>query len=437
MFLKLVLCIIAEKREEIQVNIIDNFITLTQIPHCSHHTDKLFDFLVNYAKKHNYTVQSDEAKNILISKGSPKLALQAHYDMVCMGEAPKIETYVKDGWMYAKNSSLGADNGIAIAMMMSLMERGEELEFLLTADEEVGLVGAGKLDLKLNAHYMLNVDYEDEGIVCIGCAGGADIVATQSFQESKCYPYVYEVSVTGLMGGHSGVDIDKNIPNAIKILANYLEDKEILISSFLAGERHNSIPANARVNLASKELLEGNELVEVKPLEETLVVYEAKDFIELLAKFKTGIHDYNEEFKLADTSINLAIVSFEKGQARVECSSRAMSAEGQSKIDRYAIELLKKYGYEVTIEDKYSPWRPEVNEFTSLVNQSMEKVFGESRYEAIHAGLECGVILERYPYIKFASIGPNIDSPHSTREGVELASVEKTFEVIEELITKL
>ena len=419
------------------MNIIDNFITLTQIPHCSHNLDKLFEFLVDYAKKYNYTVQSDEEKNILISKGSPKLALQAHYDMVCMGEAPNIETYVHDGWMYAKNSSLGADNGIAIAMMMTLIERGEELEFLLTADEEVGLIGAGNLNLELNAKYMLNVDYEDEAIVCIGCAGGADIVATKSFSKSKSYPYAYEVSVRGLMGGHSGVDIDKNIPNAIKVLIDYLVDKEVNIASFSGGERRNSIPSNAEVKLTSKEPLESSELVNVKPLGEPLVVYETKAFIELLSKFKTGVHDYNEEFNLPDISINLAIVNFKQGIAKIECSSRAMSEEGQNKIDNYALELFKSYGYKVTIEDKYSPWRPEVNEFTSLVNKSMEKVFGESRYEAIHAGLECGVILERYPHIKFASIGPNIDSPHSTREGVELASVEKSFEVIEELLTRL
>ena len=420
-----------------QVNIIDNFITLTQIPHCSHHTDKLFNFLVNYAKKYNYTVQSDEAKNILIRKGSPKLALQAHYDMVCMGDAPKVETYVKDGWMYAKNSSLGADNGMAIAMMMSLMERGETLEFLLTADEEVGLVGAGALDLELSAEFMLNVDYEDEGIVCIGCAGGADIVATQRFSEARGDTYAYEVAVRGLMGGHSGVDIDKNIPNAIKVLVEYLEDKEVKISTFEGGERRNSIPANARVRLTSKEPLESEGRVEVKRLDERLVVYETHEFIELLANFKTGIHAYNEEFNLVDRSINLALVSFKQGRAEIECSSRAMSAEGQEKIDMYAMELFKAYGYRVAIEEKYSSWRPEINEFTSLVNQAMEKVFGESCYEAIHAGLECGVILERYPHIKFASIGPNIDAPHSTRERVELASVEKTFSVIEELIIRL
>ena len=419
------------------MNIIDNFISLTKLPHCSQNADALFDFIVEYSKKQGYEVQFDLAKNILIKKGSPKLALQAHYDMVCMGKAPLIETYVKDGWMYAKESSLGADNGIAIAMMMTLMDRGEELEFLLTADEEIGLVGAGKLDFELSSKYMLNVDYEDEAIVCIGCAGGADIVATQSFQESKCYPYVYEVSVTGLMGGHSGVDIDKNIPNAIKVLVEYLEDKDVKVSSFSGGERRNSIPANARVKLTSKELLHSSELVKVKALNETLMVYESSKFIELLVNFKTGIHDYNKEFNLADTSINLAMVNFNKGEVKIECSSRAMNAEGQDNIDSYATELFETYGYKVNLEDKYSSWKPEINEFTSSVNKAMEKVFGESRYEAIHAGLECGVILERYPHIKFASIGPNIAFPHSTREKVELASVEKTFEVIEKLLSKL
>jgi len=419
------------------VNTIDNFITLTKLSHCSKNADALFNFLIDYAKEKGYEVKSDSAKNILIKKGTPTLALQAHYDMVCMGKAPNIETYIEEGWMYAKDSSLGADNGIAIAMMMTLMERGEELEFVLTADEEVGLVGAGELNFELSSKYMLNVDFEDEGIVCIGCAGGADIVAKRSFEESEPYAYQYEVSVTGLVGGHSGVDIDKSIPNAIKLLAEYLKDKEIKISSFKGGERRNSIPANAVVKLSSKEPLASKDEVAVKELNEPLKVYESREFLELLFEFKDGIHDYNQEFNLPDTSINLAIVSFDAGSAKIECSSRAMNSEGQKKIDETIKELFSKYSFETHIEDKYSSWKPEINEFTSAVNDAMAEVFGESKYEAIHAGLECGVILERYPHIKFASIGPNIAYPHSTREKVALASVEKTFKVIEKLIATL
>jgi len=420
-----------------QVNIIDNFITLTKLPHCSKNAKALFDFIVNYAKKRDYHVQSDEAKNILIRKGEPTLALQAHYDMVCMGKAPEIETYIKDGWMYAKDSSLGADNAMAIAMMMELMERGEELEFLLTADEEIGLIGASKLNFELSAKYILNVDFEDEAIVCIGCAGGADIVVKKSYEKALANCYFYKVEVRGLEGGHSGVDIDKGIPNAIKILAHYLSDKDIKLHSLKGGERRNSIPVNAVAILSSSQPLEGDSIVQVKQLNKRFDVYESKSLINLLDKFKQGVHAYNDEFNLPDRSINLAIVSFENGEATIECSSRAMSSEGQEQIDRATIEFFERYAFSVKIEDKYSPWRPQVNSFTSMVNEAMVEVFEMSRYEAIHAGLECGVILERYPHIKFASIGPNIDSPHSIRERVELASVEKTFKVIEKLITKL
>ena len=152
--------------------IIDHFKTLTQIPHCSKEADKLLDFLVSFSKEREYEVEVDEVKNILISKGTPTLCLQAHYDMVCMGKAPVLETYVEDGWMKAKDASLGADNGMAIAMMMKLMDEGKELEFLLTSDEEIGLIGANEVSFALKSKYMLNLDSEDEAEVYIGCAGG-------------------------------------------------------------------------------------------------------------------------------------------------------------------------------------------------------------------------------------------------------------------------
>ena len=160
--------------------IIEHFKTLTQIPHCSKEADKLLEFLVHFAKERNYAVEVDEVKNILISKGTPTLCLQAHYDMVCMGKAPQIETYVEEGWMKAKDSSLGADNGMAIAMMMQLMDEGLDLEFLLTSDEEIGLIGANKVAFDLKSKQMLNLDSEDEAEVYIGCAGGADITASKT-----------------------------------------------------------------------------------------------------------------------------------------------------------------------------------------------------------------------------------------------------------------
>jgi len=420
-----------------QEKIINHFISLTKVPHCSQNIEELFIFLDAFAKNRGYKVYSDEAKNILIKKGHPKLALQAHYDMVCMGEAPNIETYIEDGWMYAKNSSLGADNGIAIAMMMQLMDEGYELEFLLTADEEIGLVGAGAINLELDAQYMLNLDFEDEGVVCIGCAGGSDLLAEQTFEKADAYDYFYKISVSGLEGGHSGVEIHKNIPNAIKVLAQYLEDKDILIASCFGGERRNSIPTNIDMVVSSKEALESNDLVKLDSFDTTVEVYKSNDFLNLLIEFQQGVYVYNEEFNLPDTSINLAIVKFENGLAKIECSSRGMSDEGLEAINNRNINLFKKYGFKSSIEYKYPAWKPKINSFTSLVKNAMSKEFKNSKYEAIHAGLECGVLLEHYPDIKFASIGPTIVSPHSKNERVKLDSVGKIFKVVKDVVKSI
>jgi len=420
-----------------QDKIIDYFIKITKLPHCSENTTALFNYLVTFAEEKGYEVKHDECKNLLISKGVPKLALQAHYDMVCMGKAPKIETYIEEGFMYAKESSLGADNGMAIAMMMVLMEQGKELEFLLTADEEIGLIGASAITLELSASYMLNLDFEDEGVVCIGCAGGADLLAEQTLYKSEAYEHNYELTVSGLPGGHSGVEIHKNIPNAIKVLAEYLADKEVLVSSCQGGERRNSIPTAVTMKLSSNEPLEANSLVKVSVLNETLEVYESDEFLNLLQEFKDGVNTYNDEFNLPDTSINLALVSLKNGIATIECSSRAMSEKGLEEINEKYLTLFEKYNFSTAVEYKYPSWKPEVNSFTSLINDAMVKEYGESSYEAIHAGLECGVLLERYSNMKFASIGPTIVSPHSIHEKVKLDSVGKIFKVIEEVIAKL
>jgi len=420
-----------------QDKIIDYFINITKLPHCSEDTAALFDYLVNFAEEKGYEVESDKSRNILIKRGSPKLALQAHYDMVCMGKAPQIETYEEEGFMYAKESSLGADNGMAIAMMMALMEQGKELEFLLTADEEIGLIGASAITLELSASYMLNLDFEDEGVVCIGCAGGADLLAEQTLYKSEPYAYSYELTVSGLAGGHSGVEIHKNIPNAIKVLAEYLADKEVLVSSCQGGERRNSIPTAMSMKLTSIEPLESNDLVRVRELNETLEVYESDEFLNLLVAFEHGVNTHNEEFNLPDTSINLALVSLENGVVKVECSSRAMSEDGLEEINEKYLKLFENHNFSTEIEYKYPSWKPEVNSFTSLINDAMIKEYGESKYEAIHAGLECGVLLERYSNMKFASIGPTIVSPHSIHEKVKLDSVGKIFKVVEEVISKL
>ena len=420
-----------------QNKIIDYFLEITKIPHCSKEADRLLEFIKEFATSRGYSVEIDKAKNILVKKGNPKLALQAHYDMVCMGKAPEIETYIEDGWMYARDSSLGADNGIAIAMMMVLMDRGEELEFLFTSDEEIGLIGASDLEFELDSRYMLNVDFEDEAEVCIGCAGGADILAFGEFETIEPFEYIYEVVISGLKGGHSGVDIDKDIPNAIKVLANFLSDKDISISYLYGGERRNSIPTHAKAIISSREPLNSNELVQLSLIEASDKFYNTQNLIKLLDEFKHGVYSYSREFDIPNSSANLAIVKFENAKATIESSIRAMSKDELDSVSRQNIELFQKYGFGTKEEYKYPSWQPEINDFSKMVNESVLKVFGKSEYKAIHAGLECGVISQKYPDIKLASIGPNIRYPHSTREKIEIESIFKTFEVIEELINKI
>ena len=417
--------------------ILEHFETLTQIPHCSKEADKLLAFLVDFAKERDYTVEVDEVKNIFISKGLPTLCLQAHYDMVCMGKAPQIETYEEDGWMKAKESSLGADNGMAIAMMMQLMDENVDLEFLLTSDEEIGLIGANQVAFDLKSQYMLNLDSEDEAEVYIGCAGGVDITASKKDIYIEGKGTCYEVAVKGLAGGHSGVDIDKGIPSAIKVLGRYLTENNITqLVSLYAGERRNSIPANAVAIVYAESKLEDAEMVEVRVLNETpKVLKEGSDTIAMIEAFKHGVHEKNEELGIPETSINLAIINTdEKGGIVIENSARAMGAEKLDALSNKTLDFLKTYGFEVALEDKYPAWKPDVTDFTELVCQETKGVFGKSKMMAIHAGLECGVIAEKYPGIKFASIGPTIRYPHSTREMVNLESVEQTYEVLKRVI---
>ena len=420
--------------------IIEHFQTLTQIPHCSKEADKLLDFLVAFAKERNYTVEVDAVKNIYISKGSPTLCLQAHYDMVCMGKAPQIETYIEEGVMRAKDSSLGADNGMAIAMMMQCMDEGRELEFLLTSDEEIGLIGANEVAFNLKSKYMLNLDSEDEAEVYIGCAGGADITAFKqdSYVEGK--GTCYEVAVKGLVGGHSGVDIDKGIPSAIKVLGKYLVENSVTeLASIYAGERRNSIPANAVAIVRSEKVLENEGDVSVRVLnEEPKVLAEGEKIIHLIDTFKHGVHAMNEDLGIPDVSINLAIITAdENGGLKIESSARAMGADALETLTNETVEMFASYGLEVKVEDKYPAWKPDVSEFTNLVSDEMKSVFGKTKMMAIHAGLECGVIAEKYPAMKFASIGPTIRYPHSTREEVDLESVERTYEVLLGIINRL
>ncbi len=420
--------------------IIENFLKLTKISRCSYKTQDMEAYLINFAKNCGYIVKVDSAKNILAYKNNPKICLQAHYDMVCVGDAPNIEVEIKNNIIKAKNSTLGADNGIAIAIMMQLMKEGVDAEFLFTNDEEMGLIGAKNLELNIKSKYLLNLDSEDEGEVYIGCAGGADIVGEFKDSLVNGVGKTYEVSVKGLPGGHSGVDIDKNIKSAIKVLANFLQDNKVeQIASIYGGERRNSIPANVVAVIKSQNEIKSNSLVKVKELKESpKVLISSAKIIELLNKFPHGVIKFNKELNIPDISINLAqINSINNDSIEFIATTRAMDKEGLDSINQKAINLLKSYNFKVEIEDEYPAWKPQLNPLVEIAKQAMLKEFKKCELKAIHAGLECGVLSQKLPNTHFASIGPNIRYPHSIREYVEIESVYKTYNVVKSIFKNI
>jgi len=422
----------------VYTDLIGFFKKIASIPHCSGDAEALRQYLCDFSEEKGYNVQIDKAGNILAVRGEARLCLQAHYDMVCMGRAPDIALEERDGCLHARSSSLGADNGMGIAMMMALMAEGVEAEFLFTADEEIGLIGAHALELKPRATQMLNLDSEEEAQVCIGCAGGADIVAQWSDEMVPGTGVAYEVAVRGLPGGHSGVDIDKNIPSAIKVLAAYLYDEGIeQLSSIIAGERRNAIPANAVAIVRSEHEIESRGEVRVRALQERPDVYRhSRMIIEYLHGFRQGVHRWNERLDIPQTSINLAMVNDAYGTQglTIETSVRAMSMDDLEMLIAETVSEMEMAGFSIRIEDKYPAWKPDPNALSRRVETAMRHEFGRSRTMAIHAGLECGVLSQKFPRMQFASIGPAIRYPHSTRECVDLESVERTYRVVRSIV---
>ena len=418
------------------ISAIKHFKELCTIPHCSYEANEMKTHLINICEGYGYAVSVDTVGNILAKKEGSRVTLQAHYDMVCIGTHFPLELEENDGWLSAMDSTLGADNGIGMAMMLSLMEEGAVVDCLFTAEEEVGLIGARGLALDLSTPYLLNLDSEDEGEVTIGCAGGVDIIATKKLQRQTKQLHIYEYHVTGLAGGHSGADIDKDIPNAISLLFKKLCDTESYIVEVNGGERRNSIPKKADVvfGLSEKSTLDGATYLGEEEVE---VMGESCEIIQTLADFESGVRTLNSELNIVETSINLALIESSQDALRVQLSGRSMDRDALIQLESETTAYFEKVGFELSSEGFYAPWKPEKSSFSDLVLSESKKVFDHAAYGAIHAGLECGIIKEKYPDILMASIGPTIMYPHSNREKVELASVERVYHTLENIIRNL
>ncbi len=418
------------------LQVVEIFKELASIPHCSGATEAMRRHLLSEAETLGYESEVDAAGNILCRRAGSKLTLQAHYDMVCIGQAPDIAVVEEEGWLSAKESTLGADNGIAMAMMLSLMREGAPVDALFTNDEETGLIGARALEVDIATRYLLNIDSEEEGVVTIGCAGGEDIIAELELTGTEKEGHCFECVVEGLPGGHSGIDIDKNIPNAIKELAAVLAPLDAELVSFEGGERRNAIAKRATARFLCDALPEG---IDARALgvQKVSVFNEGKRLIGMLHAFAHGVRAYDAELGIVRDSINLAQVECDGQTMRIHLSARSMSEAGLQRLSSQSRTYFEMFGAKVRTEGYYPPWQPEATPFAQRVCDAVAQVSGNGALGAIHAGLECGIIKDRYKGLEIASIGPNIVAPHSTAERVEVASVTKVYETLRAIIASL
>jgi dipeptidase D len=361
--------------------------------------------------------------------------------MVCIGRAPQLELYEEKGLLKAKESSLGADNGIGISMMLSLMAQNKAVSCLFTSDEEVGLIGASGIELPIKENLMLNLDTEEEGYVYIGCAGGSDVIATKAMHRLKISEEVnsYEVIVDDMPGGHSGVDIHKNIPSAIKELAAFLVHIPHYLIEIEGGERRNSISKRARaiISVPTGVILDaktGN--VQIRKLEKVYdeMIHQGHKITEMIHAFAQGVRSINNELNIVQNSINLALIETNEKEVKVSLSARSMDSEELLVLVDETICFFNAFDFTSTSTGMYPAWKPEVNPFALQVQSVCQNHFEKADFMAIHAGLECAILKQYAPQLQIASIGPNIYDPHSSRESVEIASVERVFAALQEIV---
>ncbi len=403
------------------MQVMEYFKTLCAIAHCSHEAGAMLVYLEAQAMAYGYATERDASGNLLCTHPKSRVTLQAHYDMVCIGRAPQIETYESDGWLYAKESSLGADNAIAMAMMLALMNENTPVDLLFTADEEVGLLGARDLGVTLKTPYMLNLDSESENVVTVGCAGGVDIIATLPLHYRRVESGVCTLHVKDLPGGHSGLDIDKGVPSAIRELLKQCGDG--MLMDITGGERRNSIPKAASARLTCN----------MPPFQSVDVIEESSQILDMLENAPHGVIARDAKGGVL-SSVNLAMVAIEAGVLHVHLSARAMRGDALESLREETKAYFRSFGCDVRDEGWYDPWEAEENDWSRHVAACIASVSGHVSVETIHAGLECGVIKSQFSNIQMASIGPNIHAPHSVREGVEIASVARVFESVKKII---
>lgn len=456
------------------------FDEITKIPRPSCHEEQIRDFLLKFASDHDVAVRTDKVGNVVMSKpatpgheNAPTVILQSHMDMVAEKNndtehdflKDPIATYVDGDWVKAKGTTLGADNGIGMAAAMAVMIDKTlvhgPVEALFTVNEEIGLEGAQNLGKDMiTGSMLLNLDSEDDGEIFVGCAGGIDTTATFTYRRSftpENFKYM-RVSVNGLLGGHSGSDINLGRANANKLIARFIwecsQSWDITVCSFEGGNLRNAIPREAYavfgIHSDHKEALMHhlnkyaaeirNEYDGIEPsmdfrIEETERPEYCLDSATSIALIRAiysaphGVYSMSRDIEgLVETSTNLASVKHVGEDKIVVTTSQRSSVESRKNDMAGQVEAhFQLAGAEVTHSDGYPGWAPNMNSaIMKITADAYEELFGvKPAIKAIHAGLECGLFLSKYPRLDMVSFGPTMTGVHSPDEKLNIPTVEK------------
>lgn len=459
------------------------FEEICSIPHGSYYTEKIADYVVNFAKSHKLEYSRDSHNNVVIKKnaspdysGDSTVIIQGHLDMVCAKddsvnidfENQGIELECDGEYVFANGTTLGGDDGIAVAMALAVLDSDSiihpNLECVFTTDEEVGMIGADAMDMSdLRGKYMLNIDSEDEGQFTVSCAGGETLVVKMEKENSaKNYSQSIQITVNGLMGGHSGVEIDKGRANAIilmgKILDAVSKETDIQLVSIDGGQKDNAIPFecyatvntndtaavqrtidHCRADIENKYSdVEHNINISAKPVE-FKAGFDSKA-IPFLSNVTNGVRAMSENIPgLVQTSSNLGIIRTEDTEVVITFSIRSSVGAEKLALHNEIEQLAKKYKARVSAFGEYPAWEyKKDSKLRELCRTVYSEQYGEEpEIVAIHAGLECGIFCSKLKGLDCISFGPNLLDIHTAKERMEIASVGRVYQFLLNLLMRL
>jgi dipeptidase D len=461
-----------------------HFFEITQIPRPSHHEEEISEFLAEFGRSRGFETAVDEVGNVLIRKPATAgmadrqgVVLQAHMDMVPVKTAESdhdfendpIDAYVEDGWVRANGTTLGADNGIGVAIILAILEAGDvphgPIEALFTVNEEDGFTGAGAVQPGvLRGTTLINVDSEEAGVFTIGCSGGVNIDATMTYREEPAPDGMggARIAVSGSQGGHSGIDIDKGRGNAIKLLARLLNEHEVefdlRLATMAGGDRYNAIPRDASAVVAVPAIVLANlqervdvfasvvrnelagtepELrVDIVPVDAPSSVMERgsqRRVIDALNACPDGVIRMSDSVPgLVETSTNLGTLKLADGQMDAGFLVRSSIDSARDATRDSIASVFELAGAETGFHDDYSGWAPNPDSpLLALLKDVHLNLFGtEAGVMAVHAGLETSMFAETYPGMDMISVGPTMENVHSPDERLDIASVGRTWELL-------